>query len=97
MIIPTLINPLRSLLNTKVQSTNIFKVASAAPRVRIPEFESDSLADLFIGIGNGMIDVLPDESFLKFCRGNITQIGEDSTDFEDHLSDKEYTSMLTSL
>lgn len=65
--------------------------------VQIPEFESDSLGDFFIGLGNGMIDVLPDESFLTFCRGNITQIGDSSEAMADDFDTESYSSMLEEL
>lgn len=65
--------------------------------VKIPEFESDSLSDFFVGLGNGMIDVLPDESFLTFCRGNITQIGDGSEAMADDFDTESYSSMLEEL
>lgn len=41
----------------------------------------NSALDIGSGVINGMIDVLPTQSFLKYCRDNGTLINDEWTDF----------------
>jgi hypothetical protein len=49
------------------------KLRSANRKVGIAAFESpDSAFEFALGFSKGLIDVLPDDSFLSLCKGNAT-------------------------
>lgn len=48
------------------------------------------------GMVNGMINVLPTQSFLRYCRDNVTQISTEQTKFRTYWG-SDYSKALTSL
>ena len=54
-----------------------------------------SFYDLFKGIVSGAIDVLPEESFLGYCKGNSTKIDTSLKALKDEFKDGDYEDGLT--
>lgn len=70
------LNVISSFLGTDVTPT-IKKIEDLKPLVNIAKWDGYNSGYKFAkGLVNGMIDVLPSESFLAYCKGNGTYLGE---------------------
>jgi hypothetical protein len=90
--LPILGSPIKDFLESKpsmpLVSSKLLSASSSQRLVKIAPFDGlDSGAKLAKGLGNGMVDVLPDESFLKYCRDNATQMSDAATELNTDYAD----------
>lgn len=86
-----------SFLGTDVTPT-LKKINEFNPAVKIAEWDGYNSGFKFAkGLVNGMIDVLPDESFLSYCKGNGTKLGDSQKTFRDEWKAKDYDTGLEEL